>query len=160
MSNQNLIDIEVGVLILKYGYEKVIKAISRVQNVTPEEIEKLLAEAQQKKGSKSKARKPSAHDLASRIAQDRPEIASVIQQLAAKFESKVFLPQMMEIRRFLEKNGVNTKSVKSRMEATKKVFEILSCMSAEELRELSEFTRSGESDLSVLADQIIGRKAK
>lgn len=160
MNDQNLIDIEVRLLILKYGLNRIIQALAHVKNLEPEKIEQLIQELEQRKAQKARLKKITFEEIALRIATTNPEIGPQIIQLSKKYENKVFLPQMNDVRSFLNKNGIEPKSMKSRPEAAKIVFNALSRMPVEELNKLIELSAEGQSDLSIIADQIIGKKSK
>lgn len=160
MVTQNILELEVRLLILKYGYKRVIEALARVRNENPEKIEELINEIEQKKLKKTKPNKISVEEISYKVASEHPDKAPQIQQLAIKFDNKIFLPQLKDVRRFLEKQGTLPKPIKTRQAGAKQVFDVLGRLSVNELDELIGSATNDQSDFSILADQIIGEKPK
>jgi hypothetical protein len=84
------------------------------------------------------------------------EQKNILRELANRFESRVFLPTIGDIRYFLERNkGVSLNSIRSRAAAIPHVFDILRTLPAENLTDiLQDGNYAGPSRLGPLSDAI------
>ncbi len=150
------VDLEVQLLVLKYGHNRVIEALSKAKGVSEHDIQTALLHIEEARTKKRKGRKKSVSEVADIFAQKEPEKAAQIRVLASRFENRTFLPQMKDVRRFLIPFGIDPKSLKSRNNSAPKVFEELSKLSPYELDEFIAHAPSSESIFSELANEIIG----
>jgi len=153
---KELLEIEVRLLIHKYGYTSVLGTLASIKESTIEEIESLLAAIEQR-GNRPKTKKQKSNlDIAEEIIKDS-EHYEALKKLALDYHNKRFLPQLKDVKRLLERSGIDAGTIKSRVLATKKVFELIRGF---DLRELEEMVPSHEgneeSAFSALAREIIG----
>ncbi|GEM_PF-2750341 len=160
MEDVNIIELEVRLLLLKYGLKRVLQTLASIRNFEPVNIEQLINEASYQKSQKSRIKHTTIEEILKTIDFPNSEVKPLVYKLGNKFENKIFLPQLKDVRMFLEKNSVAPKSIKSRISAAKKVFELLSMMSVTQLNELLESSVVGQSDLSVISDQIVRRSPR
>ncbi len=155
-----LIDVEVRLLIVKYGYRRILEALSKAQGISVTNIEAALTNLEKAKPTKKRKTTKPLTEIVERFISRVPENANLLRELANRFENRTFLPQMKDVRRFLGPFGVDSKSLKSRNDSAKKVFEKLSELPSVELEELVAHSPSEESAFSELADEIIGGRAR
>ncbi len=159
MQSEIILGIEVRLLIVKYGYARVIETLAAVRGVPEEEILELIEKVELGKKEKAKKRKETetnVEEIVEKVALEHPEKSSQIKELAVQFNNKRFLPELKDVRRFLDKQSVKPVNIKSRVVAAKQIFRILGTLSSQELSELIKMDRT-ESDFSILSDQIIGK---
>ncbi len=152
----DLLDIDVRLLLVRYGRNKVLQALARLSEQTVEELERQLHSIQHK--SNPKRVPPSVKELAEAAAQEHPEIAEPLRALAVKFENRTFLPQLRDVQRFLDRIGVSHGKLKSRAAATPTVIRTLANLPPDSLAQLLVDKTSADSDYALLARAIMGPK--
>jgi hypothetical protein len=153
-----LLDIDVRLLVLRYGREKVLAALSRLVEQTPAELERHLQILGRKMtATRRKAPRAPLVEVASSECRDRTEIMEPLRALAAAFENRSFLPNLRDVRRFLDRAGAPSKKLKSRAVAGPVVIRVLSKLPTNELTNLASRDASGgESDYALLSRAIMG----
>ena len=156
--SSKLLDIDVQLLILRYGRPKVLQALARLGKQTVEDLEHQLRAAAPK--PKAKRPKPSAMDLLASACRERPEIAEFLRALALHFDNRTFLPHLRDVRRFLDQIGTPPAKLRSRAAAAPFLIQALAKLTPEDLSRLSVTDESaGESDYSLLAHAIMNSPA-
>ena len=157
----DLLQIEVELLLLKYGEPSVVKALALSSNSTEEEIRNKVEALRAKKDKtpKSPRAKKLPLDVAKEVVAGSANEDLLI-NLAILYQNKQFLPQLKDVKRFLGRFNISKKP-KSRNEGTRLVFECLCRNTREELSDLISDSNSGEqSSFAKLADHIIGNRGK
>lgn len=149
------LEIEVELLILKYGYAKVLSAIASRDNITLEVLEKKISDLKNKKSQKPRRKEVSVEEIVAKIISENPHIKDEIQLLLARFVNKTFLPELKDVRRFIEKQSNRKVNIKSRDSGAKHVFDIIKSMPKNEIMQVIDLNPIGESDYSLLSEQII-----
>lgn len=153
---KEILNIEIELLIVKYGYKNILESLSKIKGISIDEIESSIASLQKKSAMRKPTRKKSVIEVAEDVISGAEHYAS-LHELAIKYQSKEFLPQLKDVRRFLERSGIKSNKLKSRLNSTKKVFEFLRGLSKHELESLlTEIPENSESAFSALANEIIG----
>jgi len=153
MSDQ-IAQLEVRLLLLKYGRQKVLRALADLGDQSPGEIEQQLLAMEQK--PRIRRPKPTALELAAAESKGREEIAEPLRLLAVAFQNKTFLPQLRDVQRFLDRLASPGK-LKSREAAVPALFRVLAGMPKDELVRLAAPDDShGESEYTILARAIMG----
>lgn len=153
-----LLDIDVRVLVLRYGREKVLAALSRLVEQTPAQLEEQLNALGHKKSvGRRKAPNPSLVEVATSECRGDSEILEPLRALAVAFENRSFLPNLRDVQRFLDRAGASPQKFKSRAIAGPAVIRALSKRPKDELTSLASRDASGsESDYSLLSRAIMG----
>jgi hypothetical protein len=154
----DLLDIDVRLLLVRYGRNKVLQAFARLGEQTVEDLERQLQSIQQK-STKPKRVPPSVKELAEAAAQEHPEIAEPLRALAVKFENRTFLPQLRDVQRFLDRTGVSHGKLKSRAAAAPTVIRTLAKLPPDSFAQLLVDKTSADSDYALLARAIMGPKS-
>ena len=151
-----LLKIEVELLLLKYGEESVLKALSGTTGSTEDAIHQKLSMLKEKKtNSKISRTKKRPIDVAKEVVGDSVNKEQLM-QLAVSYQNRQFLPQLKDVKRFLGRFNI-TKNITSRDNATRIVFESLNRCSSEELNGfLSDINMADGSSFSRLAGHIMG----
>jgi hypothetical protein len=155
----NLLDIDVKLLLLRYGREEVLAALSRIGDQTPVELEKQLqSRVNNNSMGRKKAHAPSLSELAALVCRDRADIFEPLQALVIAFKNRSFLPGMRDVQRFLDAGSVSNSKYKSRAAAGRDLIRALSTLPKEELTSLlPRDTPAGESDFARLSRAIMGK---
>jgi len=153
-----LLDMDVRLLVLRYGRQRVLDALARLDEETFEQVEQRLTALEQKSKSERPTKsKPSLIETAASASRERPEIVEPLRTLAVSFENRIFLPNLRDVRRFLARIGASSGNLKSRAVAGSTVIRALSTLSREELLKLAvEDALPRESDYALLSRAIMG----
>ena len=153
-----LLDIDVRLLLVRYGRTKVLQALARLSEQTAEDLERQLQMIEHK--PERKRTPPSIMDLVGAAAQDRPEITEALRALAVRFENRTFLPQLRDVQRFLDRTGAAHGKLKSRAAATPIIVRTLAKLPPDNLAQLVLEKTSADSDYALLARAIMGGKQR
>jgi hypothetical protein len=153
---KELLEIDVRLLLVRYGRTKVLQVLARLTEQTIEDLERHLQTIQHK--PKPKRAPPSIMDLVEATAQERPEIAEPLRALAVGFENRTFLPQLRDVQRFLDGTGASHGKLKSRAAATPIVIRTLAKLPPDSLAQLLRDKTSTDSDYALLARAIMGAR--
>lgn len=160
MTAKELVDIDVGLILLRYGKAAVLNAIAHRVGVSEEElmneIDRLRA-AKELSAAKKK-RSVAKFDLNSILIGRNDKAVNLI-KLSERFENRTFLPELKDLKRFFERHGGSASSVKSRASAQSRLFRMLADFGNSDLeRLLAEAPGSSkESSLGLISDEILGR---
>jgi hypothetical protein len=86
--------------------------------------------------SKKAAPKPSPADSVAQFAQEHPESAELLRRLHIRWENRTFLPELRDVKRFLEEHDRPISGLKSRAETLPKVLRLLAELGVSELEAL------------------------
>ncbi len=153
----DLLQIEIDLLLLKYGEAAVIKALSSAVVTTEDELNKKIRTLKEKKlkAPKSPRQQKQPLDIAKEVITGSSNEHQLI-KLATLYQNKQFLPQLKDVKRFLGRFNIN-KNIKSRNEATRVVFESLTKCSSDELTTFSTNSNTNsQSSFAKLAEHIMG----
>jgi hypothetical protein len=157
-----LLDIDVRLLVLRHGRQRVLSALARLVEQTPEELEEQLRTLGHI--SVTRRRKEPSQSLiefAVSECRDRGEILEPLRALAVAFENRSFLPNLRDVQRFLHRTGASPQKLKSRAAAGPVVIHVLSKLPRDELDNLvSQGAPGGESDYALLSRAIMGGASK
>jgi len=153
--NTELLKIEVDLLVLKYGEAAALRAFAGATGSSEDAVRRKLATLKEKNKSKVARTKKRPIDIAKDVAKNSAHEEQLL-RLAVSYQNRQFLPQLKDVRRFLGRFNIE-KSIKSRDNATRIVFETLNRCSSEELNDfLSDSNVSDKSSFSRLAGHIMG----
>lgn len=155
--NEQILALELRFLILRYSRRGVIAALAKLGDQTAEEVERELSAALDRKARRNtKPKERSVSDLIADACRDRPEISEIVGTLVSQFENRTFLPQLRDVVRFLDRTGVAHRKLKSRRLGLPIIVRALARLDAEDLQRLAASPEEGESDLALLAREIMG----
>ena len=143
-------------LIAEYGRDKVIAALAEIENVEFDAIER---ELQTYKARKVTRRRQSPVTLSKLLKESNldPKKLALVRQVGCAYEKKSYLPELWQVKRFLESHGIKANNIRSRAEGLPPVVKTISRFSVDELGELvAESNESVRGDLGIIADQILG----
>lgn len=152
----NLLDIDVQLLVLRYGRQNVLQALARTAEQTVEQIEQQIQAIAKREAGKGKRTARSLLEVAAAPAQEQPDIAEPLRTIATRFDNRTFLPQLRDVQRFLERIGISHGKLKSRAAAAPLLMRTLAKLPAEELTHLLAAEEcSKDSDYAILARAIM-----
>lgn len=153
----DLLKLDVQLLLLRHGRRKVLDMLATLGEQTAEQLELELRTAQGRRAKRVR-KTPSSVDVLPEISSPVPEVAEALRVLATRYENRMFLPQIRDVQRFLDRLGVPHKAVRSRRDAARRVMIALSKLTLDELTQLTKLPESNSSDFADLAREIMGRR--
>jgi hypothetical protein len=156
-----LLDIDVRLLVLRHGRQKVLAALAQLVEQTPEQLELQLQSLEQMPATpRRKVPKTSLVEVAASECREREEIEEPLRSLALAFENRSFLPNLRDVHRFLDRTDGTSRKFKSRTLAGPVLIRALSRLPTEDLRSLAaRDATAGESDYALLSRAIMGGSA-
>jgi hypothetical protein len=152
-----LVQIEVDLLLVKYGESAVLKALSVATGADEIKVKrkvKSLRETKEKHLTEKKEQKQPI-DVATAVVEGSAN-EDLLGKLAVLYQNRQFLPQFKDVKRFLGRFNIG-KSAKNRNDATKIVFESLKKCSREDISGfITDLSAGDQSSFSTLADHIMG----
>ena len=89
----DLVDVDVSLLLLRYGRDKVVRALARHLDLTRDQIEDQIRLHERRPSTTRRARpKPDLAELTASESDRRPEIASQLKSLAEALRVGLFSP--------------------------------------------------------------------
>ena len=156
---QSLLDLELRLLVARYGRREVSASLSRIGEVDPTTLESSVAafeaDAREPRQSTRRRSAKSADDVIDGLNLAVPETHALLRKLGQAYEDKTFLPVLREVRRFLEARGIPAARLRSRTDALTTVLTTLSRLPMEELRSIDAERLDKRSDLGIISDQIL-----
>lgn len=163
MTAKELVDIDVSLILLRYGRAAVLNAMAHRVGVSEEElvgeIERLRIA---KEASTARKKKLGGKFNLAPILVGRDEKADCLKKLSDRFDNRTFLPELKDLKRFFERHGSSASSIKSRASAQTKLFRMLASFGKVDLEKLLAEApeRSRVSSLGLISDEILGRGRK
>jgi hypothetical protein len=155
----DLLKLDVQLLLLRYGRRKVLDMLATLGEQTGEQLElELELRTAQGRRTKRVRKKSSAVEVLPEISSPTPEVAEALRVLATRYENRMFLPQIRDVQRFLDRLGVAHKTLRSRRDAARRVMIALSKLTLDQLMQLTKLPESNSSDYADLAREIMGRR--
>jgi hypothetical protein len=159
MLSDEIIELEICLLLIKYGERKVINSLAKVVDLDIKDIETKLQRIQRPIKKPVKKNAKLRLQFIDKIIDQYPERANLLKILYSRFQNKTFLPELRDIKRLLDRYSLESRGVKSRNAAAPKVFNLLATLDETELMELSQQQeRGGYSSLGIISDEILGPK--
>lgn len=141
-------------LVDDFGYQEVRDLLETcdAEAVTKGVQKKFVSE----RNNRSRVRvKPSARTVVEALEVDDEQKKNALMTLADEYERKTFMPNMNNVRAFLDQQRQDTSRIKSRQQAVSAVFKCLAEWRTDSLRELHRRGTYGRpKSLSVIAESI------
>jgi len=150
----DFLEIEVRLLVAKYGREKVLQTLATVEKVNIDELFRQLDHLERVRSTpKTKGPISLEKQIEKLFIEDDKKADLLI--LAKEFEQKRLLPNLRDVIRFCAQNGQNIRP-KSRKDTLPRVLAILAKMPASQLKEMRDgLERGSGGSFANLADAII-----
>jgi hypothetical protein len=149
----------IALLLLEHGESAVLESLGGLVGQAPDNLEKMLHNISNIGHGRTK-RAPTTKRLASidALLERHPEKAPLVRSLKDRYDNRTLLPELKDVRRFLERHSEPARSLKSRVEALPKIVRVLIELPIQELEAmLSAPSDQDFSGLGVISDQILGR---
>jgi hypothetical protein len=160
MTNDQILELEIALLLLKYDSEKIIKLLAKLNNLTKEDLEIRLKQVHRMPKKVGQGKRSRTSKLIDEINNQHPENRDILNLLYSKFQAKSFLPSLHDVRRLFHRHSLDVDKLKSRESAAIKVFTLLAGFNQKELEDLAqEADKTNFSSLGVISDEILKRKA-
>ena len=158
MSTIRFLDCEIALLLAEYGKEPVLAALARKLALSEVELETLLSQIEKGKPTERRAKSVPKTDPIETAVAEHPDKAEQLRKIGARFQNRLFLPELRDVKRFFEQHARNLGRPKSRQQALPKLLSLLAEIDAAELDTLSQSREGAEySSLGVISDEILRR---
>ena len=161
MTNE-ILTAEARLMLLKYGYKQVLKAIASSQGATLEEVEAAIDQLETNKIKKGVKTHKTAIEVLDSLGLQRGHHTDLLREIARLYESRTFLPTLRDVALFLRRQREPDVKLKSRREALSLVLRSLAKMDDAGLRDILEELRDAGrgSDYLALAHEIMCKGAR
>lgn len=154
--------VHLSALLAQYGDRAVLETLAPLLGTSLPELEELLADVRKLGHARSKKPKQipaKTHASVDQLLIEHPDKAEALRELQLRFSNRTLFPELKDVRRFLDRHGEPTSSLKKRDDAFPKVARQLVQLTLDDLLALlASPTDSSQSSLGVISDQILGRK--
>jgi hypothetical protein len=156
--SQNLIDYEIVLLLAKYGEKEVLSAFARNLGLSSNEIESRMQGLKQLKRKTATRKRADPSRIIESLVVQHPEKADHLKTLFSRFQSKTFLPELKDVRRFFDRHSTDLAHPKSRVDAVPSLFKLLASLDLPELTSLCQKPEPTEySSLGLISQEIMRR---
>jgi hypothetical protein len=158
----DLLNLDLRFLLARYGRQRVLEGLARVENVRPEDLDAELAKIEARPNRVKRRVAPTADETAANLHLDDPRRSEAVRELARRFDSGSFLSTLRDVDGFLRQNKVDHAKLRSRRDAGSFVVRFLASLDLPKLDDLiHDLDRApGKSEYYRLAHQIMGRPSK
>lgn len=161
MTSKEYLSLHLSLLLAQHGESSLLEALAPLLGSRPEDLHARLADVHKVGHARPKrtAVVAKAGESIERLLAAYPEKADILRQIQARFVARTYLPELKDVRRFLDRHGQPSTSLKKRDEGFPRVARQLVHLTLDELQSvLNEHGPSDYSSLGVISDQILGRK--
>ncbi|WP_321967688.1 hypothetical protein [Burkholderia cepacia] len=164
MTPRELLDAEIELLLLRYDQSTVLSALAKHLQLSEIELEEKLSIVLKRRRAQPRTKAPSSSQFSmDRLLKGRENKEKPLRQLYAKFENRTFLPELKDVKTFLDKNKKSSTSIKSRTSVKSKIFQLLAELELDTLEKLASeenAEKSAFSSLGIISDEILRQKQK
>lgn len=161
MTSKEYLSLHLSLLLAQYGSTSVLEALAPLLGSSDADLHARLGDVWQigQADAKRRAGVPKTAASIDALLAEHPEKAEILRKIQARFVARTYLPELKDVRRFLDRHGQPSTSLKKRDEGFARVARQLVNLPLDELRSvLVEPEPSGYSSLGIISDQILGRK--
>lgn len=159
MTSKELLRFHLALILAQYGDKAVLEGLSLLLNASPMDLRAKLVEFETNGAVKGKSRPRSANsaETVQALINSAPEKADLLREFQERFFNRTFLPELRDVRRFLDRHGELASSLSKRETSFAKIARHLVKMSENDLKLLLAAPVAPEqSSLGVISDQILG----
>ncbi|MBD8709441.1 hypothetical protein IFT47_22675 [Pseudomonas sp. CFBP 13711] len=163
MTAKELVEIDVGLILLRHGKAAVLTAIANRVGVSEDELYREIERLRvAKEAAISRKKKIGGKFNIESFLIGRDNKAASLKKLSERFDNRTFLPELKDLKRFFERHGASASNLKSRVSAQTKLFKMLADFGEDELERILAETpeRSRVSSLGLISDEILGRSRR
>lgn len=153
----DLLESHIVLLLAQYGKTAVLAALAATLDLTEEQ---LMAQLQRRpaRAPRDATKKAPAFDISAVVANQEPAKAQLLRTLHNRYENRLFLPELRDVRRLFEQFHRPIGSVKSRSLLLPKVMKLLAEREVSELESLTQAPSGRDySSLGLISDEILRR---
>lgn len=162
MKQAEFLRLQLALLTLQYGEHAVLESLAGLRGLGTEDLQDQLLDIAKIRRHKTSLAPTSNQNPGSRlesILKGHPEKAELINAIKEKYDKKTLLSELKDVRRFLDRHGQTTNTLKTRGDAFNRVAGVLAGLSILELEQMLKSEPSNDySGLGVISDQILGRE--
>lgn len=158
MSTSSFVDYEVALMLAKYGKRTLLDALAQKLQMTPNQLEVVLQTPPKERAIPRVRKEMSSAELVNELAHEHTKKGDLLRTLHERFLNRTFLPNLRDVKRFLEGHARPAGALKSRAGSVDKVLRLLAELDFEELETLCQAQpEGGYSSLALISDAILHR---
>lgn len=159
MTSKDFLRLHLSLLLAQHGERAVLESLAPLLGSSSDDLLIKLADARNLGRGRPEAAPPSGKpEPVEALLAAHPDKAQVVRELRSRFAARTFLPEMKDVRRFLDRHGQPTSVVKKRDAAFAKIAQQLVKLPLADLQAMLAMPAdSSFSSLGVISDQILGR---
>lgn len=158
MSSVRFLEYEVALLLAEYGKQALLVALGRKLALSEAQLEALFSQIEREKPPDRRAKRPPAKDPVESVLARHPDKTEQLRSVAVRFQNRLFLPELRDVRRFFEQHAHHLGRPKSREQSLPKLLDLLASLDTAELNAIVKSReRTGYSALGVISDEILQR---
>lgn len=161
MKQTDFLQLQLAVLIHQYGQHALLKSLASLRGLTTNDLQNLLIDIEKVNQPQTKKPQQTQNPIfkIDVFLKKHPEKSELIHSIKLLYDNKTFLPELKDVRRFLDRHGQPTKALKTRSDAFSKVIRVLVDLPTQDLEAILNTKPNNEfSDLGIISDQILGRE--
>ena len=161
-----VLNLQIQLLLHQHGRKDLMEALAIVEKTDLASIQNEIQSLRNKRSSKTRAsgstnggkkrRRGDAKELINEVPLE-PAAKPLVEQIALAYERKEFLPELRQVRQYLEDAGKDVSDLRFRVDALPEVIAVLSTYSHDRLEKLVasfQYT-GGRNDLEILTNEIL-----
>lgn len=159
MTSKDFLNLHLSLLLAQHGERAVVECLAKLLGSSADDLLAKVADTRKVGYVRSKAAPgPRNSESVEALLVDHIDKAQAVRELQSRFEAGTFLPEMKDVRRFLDRHGQSSASLKKRDAAFAKVARQLVQIPLADLESMLAIPAdSSFSSLGVISDQILGR---
>ncbi|GKV95864.1 hypothetical protein H2Y56_14890 [Pectobacterium aroidearum] len=155
MTPQLFLRYQLTLLLAQYGNKKIIAELKKILKLSEKEMESLLISLDEIEQPR-RARPNEKTNIQSNYLNESSNRAKLLKEINDSYTLKKFLPELKDVKHFLESNSSAIEKIRSRSDAQISVLKALSSLDDSELEFIVENMRSREkSSLGIISDEIL-----
>ncbi|MBL3525901.1 hypothetical protein IM876_24875 [Serratia plymuthica] len=157
MTPQSFLRYQLTLLLAQYGNKKVIAELKKILSLSEKDIESLLVSIGEEKIKKEKETNgKNIKKISFEINSEPSKRERILKEIYSHYSLKNFLPELKDVRHFLDGNSSSTEKIINRTDAKIKILKVLSSLDDKELEFIIDNINSKEkSSLGIISDEIL-----
>jgi len=153
-----LLELELRLLIARYGRAKVVTALSRIGKTDVQEIGAAVQNYEESVSRRQGRRRQAqaATEFLESCETSTPEARHLLETLIRAFEDREFLPELRDARDFLQRHGVPAVRFRSRQAAFPAILRTLAERTEAELASIDKERRDPRGPMTIISEHLLG----
>lgn len=153
-----LLELELRLLIARYGRAKVVTVLSRIGKTDLKEVGAAVQDYEESVSRRQSRRKyaQATTEFLQSCENATPEARRLLEILSRAYEDREFLPELRDARDFLRRHGIPATRFRSRQAAFPAILRTLSERTEAELASIDEERRDLRGPMTIISEHLLG----